>query len=138
MSDPLDDSAYYEGRVNSEAITHHSGYGAPATLLQSDVLARVGHMLTARSDTFKIRAHGLARDRSGNITSKAWCEAVVQRIPDYVNPSDDAATPPNRWELDSNEIEGQWSESGALSELSQRFGRRFKIISFRWLSESEI
>jgi hypothetical protein len=55
---------------------------------------------------------------------------VVQRLPDYVDLSagQDAF-------LDTNLISPQ---PDGLSSINERFGRRFKIVQFRWLDESEI
>jgi hypothetical protein len=55
------------------------------------------------------------------VKSRAWCEAVVQRVPDYVNDTADLAQvfPPTN--LDN-----------------QTFGRRFKIVSMRWLSPADL
>jgi hypothetical protein len=92
--------------------------GAPGVLTQADLLTPLAPILTARGDTFRIRAYG---DAGGPGSTKvgAWCEAVVQRVPDYLDPAEDAwATP----ELPVN----------------LRFGRRFVEVSFRWLSPSEI
>jgi hypothetical protein len=55
--------------------------------------------------------------------AKAWCEAVVQRYPEYLNPQDKPETPV--------------TASGLQAE-NRTFGRRILIKSFRWLSEEEI
>lgn len=98
------------------------GTGFPGQLLQSDVLQALSPFMTVRSDTFTIRAYGEARNPStGEITAKAWCEAVVQRFPDPVKSASNAKSP--------------------LQELalpSSPFGRSFSIISFRWLHPAEI
>jgi hypothetical protein len=94
---------------------------APGWLSQADLLADLGPVLAARSDTFLVRAYGdAANPATGNIESCAWCEAVVQRVPDYV----DAADPPEA--------------VAGLSSTSQTYGRRFQIVRFRWLSASEV
>ena len=106
---------------------------APGWVTQADLLQSIGPALSPRSDTFTIRAYGetnnplLASTDAGFIQGRAWCEAVVQRVPDYVNAaavssaSGDPAetTPPQNTD-------------------NQKFGRRFKIIFFRWLSPSDI
>ena len=93
----------------------------PAWLTQADVLQVIGNSITARSDTFRIRSYGEALDPSGNIVAKAWCEAIVQRTPEYVDPTD----PPE-------------ARGASLSTINRTYGRRFQIISFRWLSPEEI
>jgi hypothetical protein len=92
-------------------------------LTQGDLMMLLAPVATVRGDTFKIRAYGEARSADGtSILSRAWCEAVVQRMPEFVDPKDTPET--------------------ALSSLSrpanQRFGRRFVITSFRWLNAGEI
>ena len=52
--------------------------GIPGYLTQADVLKRIGNQITPRDDTFTIRAYGEARDGAGQVTARAWCEAVVQ------------------------------------------------------------
>jgi hypothetical protein len=95
-------------------------WGAPAWLTQADVLQVIGPALTARSDSFVIRAYGDAVDSStGRVTARAWCEAVVQRVPEPVMPDDSGINP-------------------RLTPGFTDFGRRFLIKSFRWLSEKEI
>jgi hypothetical protein len=76
---------------------------------------------TVRSDTFTVRAYGDARDSSGAIISRSWCEAVVQRMPEYVSSADQSHVAP----------------AALSSEANRTFGRRFTIVSFRWLSPVE-
>jgi len=96
---------------------------APGYLTQADLLNTLGPSLTARSDTFRIRAYGdVINPATGGTTpdARAWCEAIVQRLPDYVEASVNPASPPT------------------AGSASATFGRRFKIASFRWLSPNDI
>ena len=95
-----------------------SADGSPGMLTQADLLTPLAPILTARGDTFRIRAYGDAR-APGGTKVRAWCEAIVQRVPDYLDPADEAWDPPVR-------------------PVNQRFGRRFVEVAFRWLSPSEI
>ena len=124
--------------------------------MQQDILARIGSFLTVRSDTFKIRAYGEVKNSiTGNIESKAWCEMVIQRMPEYV--SKDSPTSSNGqqpWDTYGRELEiGHQEEDNIpqsgkkdnlntitdeLSEINKTLGRKFKIVSFRWLNDSEI
>ncbi len=94
--------------------------GIPGWLTQADVLQVIGPSIAARSDTFKIRSYGEALDASGNVMAKAWCEAVVQRMPDYVDPSNKAY------------------DRASLGSVNTTFGRKFNLVSFRWLTSDEI
>jgi hypothetical protein len=58
--------------------------GAPGIVTQMDVLNSIGPNLTARSDTFVIRAYGEAYDNNGQSIGKAWIEVVAQRSTDYI------------------------------------------------------
>ena len=113
-------SAEAEYRFPAAAVGYNA-YGLPGWTRQADVLRPLAPILSARDDTFTIRAHGDARDKEGNIVSRAICEAVVRRTRAYVDPRDaaDLATAPK-------------------SPVNVAFGRRFEIVSFRWLSPSEI
>ena len=92
----------------------------PGFLRQSDIFSLLGTQMTTRSDTFVIRTYGDAiNPRSGDTQARAWCEAVVQRYPEYMIPTDDAASAPTE-------------------TLNIILGRRFKVISFRWLQSHEI
>ena len=70
-------------RTSSESSVT-AGLGAPGIVTQMDVLNSVGPNLTARSDTFVVRAYGEAHDDTGNVIGKAWIEVVVQRTTEYV------------------------------------------------------
>lgn len=107
---------------NAEAGTGPSYQGAPGYLTQADVLGVLGNAATPRSDTFTIRAYGEARDAAGKPIAKAWCEAVVQRLPEFVDSKDKVETPVASLE----------------SKINKTFGRRFTISSFRWLTSGEI
>lgn len=108
--------------INPKAMEGRTDQGANGYLTQGDLLAVLGNAATARSDTFTVRAYGDARDASNKVISKAWCEAVVQRVPDYVSLEDKAHVLPDDLEAEAN----------------KKFGRRFVITSFRWISPAEL
>jgi hypothetical protein len=106
---------------NAKALEGDSAQGAPGFLMQQDLLSVLGNAATVRSDTFVIRSYGESLDATGNnVLAVAYCEAVVQRMPEYVDPTDAAAVSP------------------ATTKSNLAFGRRFNIVSFRWLSKEEI
>lgn len=107
---------------NPAAGIGSSFQGAPGYLSQADILAVLGNAATPRSDTFTIRGYGEARDAANKVIASATCEAVVQRVPDYIDSIDAADTAP----------------ANLASTANLRFGRRFEIVSFRWLHPSEI
>ena len=74
--------------------------------------------LSARSDTFVIRGYGESV-ANGKVKARAWCEAVVQRVPEPVRPDEAGLNP---------------KEGGGLPD----FGRRFRVKSFRWLNRNEV
>lgn len=125
---PSDLKADYE---NPEALNKgHTGKGAPGYITQADLLMPVAPSLTVRCDTFTIRSYGESRDSKGKVTARAWCEATVQRFPDYVDSSNTADT-----ELyDSNGAK----IPDALTPTNLKFGRKFKVLTFRWLNPKEI
>ncbi|MBW2704609.1 MAG: hypothetical protein JRF33_27650 [Deltaproteobacteria bacterium] len=86
-----------------------------------------------RDDTFRIRAYGESNDASGKVLARAWCEAIVQRTPEYCDSTNDAEVPAR--EIDAN---GRFSDNPDLTSSNRRFGRKFRIESFRWLSPSEV
>lgn len=108
---------------NAAAGAGSSYQGAPGFLTQADLLNVLGNAATPRSDTFTIRGYGESRDKTGNIiVAQAFCEAVVQRNPEWLDPADAAATP----------------MATLASTANRTFGRRFLITSLRWLGPNEI
>lgn len=101
--------------------------GSAGYLSQAAVLTSIGSQIAVRGDTFVVRAYGDSRNADGDVVARAWCEAVVQRIPDYLDPTD-APEAQDGWPQSSNK----------LSETNSRFGRRMKMVSFRWLHSDEI
>ncbi|WP_035609122.1 hypothetical protein [Haloferula sp. BvORR071] len=88
---------------------------------QADILTPVAPYLSARSDTFLIRAYGDCVDADGKIQARAWCEAEVQREAPFIdkaNPIDELV--------------------GNLNPVNKTFGRRYTVASFRWLHPSEV
>ena len=60
----------------------------PGWVRQADILKPLAPILSARDDTFTIRAYGDARDKSNHkIPARAWCEVIVRRQADYVDPA---------------------------------------------------
>jgi hypothetical protein len=97
----------------------HTMLAAPGNLLQSDLLQALGSSIATRSDTFTLRCYGEASQDNGEAGS-TWLEAVVQRVPDYV----DETNPPEA--------------TSGLTSVNAVLGRRFKVISLRTLSADEI
>ena len=109
-------------RPNLRSEQGYRSTGIPSWLTQADVLQIIGPVISARSDTFRIRAYGESVDpETGNPIARAWCEAIVQRMPEYVD--------------GSNRMEDRDSD---LTAVNRRFGRRLNTISFKWLSPDEI
>ncbi len=99
-------------------------YHVPTHLNQGDLIALLAPFATVRSDVFVIRAYGeTTHPITGKATGRAMCEAVVQRIPEYVAPDFDARTiPPSE-----------------LSDPRNRaLGRRFVVTRFRWLGPEDL
>ncbi|MDR0715321.1 MAG: hypothetical protein LBF25_00850, partial [Puniceicoccales bacterium] len=94
---------------NDRAASGYLEEGLPNVLSQADILLALAHFISVRGDTFKIITQGTNR----NYTRR--CEAIVQRMPTFVNPKE------NR-DIDTS-----------LSTVNRKLGRRFNVILFRWL-----
>ena len=105
--------------------SRNNATGLPIEINQANILLPLAPRLSARSDTFRIRAYGEVRDADDNIIASAICEAVVQRLPEYVDPDTD-----DPWDDDS--------ETPTLNAINQTYGRKFEIQSFKWLDQSEV
>ena len=107
--------------AHPEAAIGTTADGAPGVINQADLLTPLAPFVRVRSDTFLIRAAGEAR--AGDTVVRVWCEALVQRLPDFIDPTTPRQTPVEDLPADSP---------------NARFGRRFEVLSFRWLSPSEV
>ena len=117
-SDPKLAGVGYEFAKAAEGA---SAYGAPGWIRQADILRPIAPVLSVRDDTFTIRAYGDSLDQNGKVIAQAWCEAVVKRTREFSNDSDaaDSINPP-------------------LNNMNAAFGRRYRIVSFRWLDSNEV
>ncbi len=105
---PLDQAAALPGGGHGMGLSS-------LTLTQADLMTALAPYLRPRSDTFIVRAYGEARNpATDEAEGAAWLEATLQRFPETVDSADNVEKP-----------------AGV-------FGRRFKIISFRWLAPSEV
>jgi hypothetical protein len=92
-------------------------------LSQADLLERIGPQLSARSDTFTVRTYGESVNPvTDEVQGRAWLEAVVQRETAYVNSDDHPALP----------------ITVLTAQENKDFGRRFRVVSMRWLSPDDI
>lgn len=93
-------------------------------LTQADIMTALAPVLFPRSDTFIVRTYGEAVNPATNVTEgRAWCEATVQRLPEYFDPTNAPEVLPT---------------DPAFTELNRLYGRRFKVVSFRWLTRSDL
>ena len=103
-----------------EAEAGAAAYGASGIIKQADILTPIAPILAVRSDSFLIRAYGESFV-NGRVAASAWCEAVVERQPMFISPENTST-----------------STAEKLNDTNRRFGRRFEVISFRWLNPKEI
>ena len=113
--------------------------GAAGYIEQADLLEPLGGSLCARGDTFRIRATGASYDKNGKLLSRATCEAIVVRSPDYLTAAaiDQAGSP----STGNSALIPPTIESGtqripnpALNPINQKFGRRFEVLNIKWLT----
>jgi hypothetical protein len=120
---PLDDAGLAAaGFAFPEVLKGDLNDGGTGFLTQAQLLKPIAPVLSARSDTFVIRSYGDVVV-NGQAVAKVWCEVVAQRRADYIEVPGSALDP--------------W-DAPVSGELSERFGRKFKILSFRWLSPEEV
>jgi hypothetical protein len=105
-----------------EALEGPVAYGSSAYVDQADILRNFAAQLTPRGDTFVIRTYGDSLDAAGNVVARAWCEAIVQRVPEYFDSTDGP----------------HLKQSALKSAANKTFGRKFQIVGFRWLNSSEV
>lgn len=113
-----------EGTAFSQAVDgENQAVGHAGYLMQGDVLQSLAPVLQVRSDYFRIRTCGEAFAADGKtVLATAICEAFVQRTPEYTDTAD----------------KPEIATADLGSKVNQTFGRRFQLVSFRWLSSTEI
>ena len=116
---------------NPKAATGSRYAGIPGYVMQSDLLQGLGSSLAVRGDTFLIRAYGESLNADGSVAAEAWCEAVVQRLPEFVDPADTA----DKQMRSAGNLPNVVPQLQPLNEL---YGRKFRITSFRWLNKDEV
>lgn len=121
------------GYSNPKAATGSRYTAIPGYVVQSDVLQAFGNSLTVRDDTFRIRSYGETRNKQGDVIARAWCEAIVQRYPEFLDPENSPKDP-----AIVRDVSGSPSDNENLSDLNKKFGRQLKIVQFRWLGSEEV
>lgn len=114
---------------DANLTTWNTATGIPGYLMQQDLVQAFSPVMAARSDTFVIRTYGeTVNPVTHKVEAKAYAEAVVQRVPDYMEA--DSAT----------RALGAATPLASLTSgsINKNFGRRFEIISFRWLLPQDL
>lgn len=111
-------------KINPGGIIANS----PSYLSQATIMNAIASYISARSDTFVIRAYGDAVEPSDpnqleepEVWSRAYCEAIVQRV--HAKHATD---------------KGSGGVMMPTNNVAGEFGRQFKVVAFRWLSPSDI
>lgn len=115
-------SSLLEKAIALAGLNEGVGEFSSQWLTQADIMTALAPALFSRSDTFVIRTYGDACNPvTGTLESRAWSEALVQREPDYFDAGDAAEKTPSE-----------------LNAVNTRLGRRFRIVSFRWLTSADL
>jgi hypothetical protein len=109
-----------KGFENTKAEAGVKAVGIPGYVKQGDILTPLAPLISVRGDTFLIRSYGEARDKNGNVSARAWAEATVQRMPEYLDPTDLPHV------------------SSPTLPVNQTFGRKLRIVSFRYMHPDEL
>ena len=133
------EAAIADANLNVDALGNPIEFSSQF-LTQGDVMTALAPVLFPRSDTFVIRTYGEAvNPATSAVEGRAWAEAIVQRVPEFF--ADSANNPPetNATAFDTL-IDPNDPASGTTQaqQLNKTYGRRFKVVSFRWLTRSDI
>ncbi len=143
-SNKASDNNHPDWKVDLDKQPKSKSWGIPGYLTQGDLLEPLAPAMTVRGDSFVIRTYGESRDTHGKVVARAYLEAVVERTPDYVDAATIDDTSPSTSSNRATEpatyldrVTGALS-AGNLSKTNQRYGRKFIIKSFHWLSPNEV
>jgi hypothetical protein len=71
-----------------------------------------------------IRTKGEATDPiTGRVKAVAYCQAIVQRLPEYVDGN-----------IDSNNTH----PDQLVSTINQQFGRKYQLVSIQWIPADQL
>lgn len=115
--------------------------GTPTQLSQADLLTSLAPALTSRGDTFTVRALARNQDASGRVSGQRVLEVAMQRLPERL--SGDAVldfTTPVTAVTHRSGLRPipQVQENAGINPTDRRFGRRFRIVSMRWISPEQL
>jgi hypothetical protein len=109
-------------RMFKDSMVKDSQAGLPGYFKQQDILRPLSPIMATRGDTFTIRSYGETIDPiTGNVSGKAWCETIIQRVPEYIN----------------DVLNSPWDVPNADS-ANEIYGRKLKVVSFRWLKAEDV
>ena len=136
--DPVVPRSLLEAAIADAKLNDSIAEFSSQWLAQADVMTALAPFLFPRSDTFMIRSYGEAVNPTTSATEgKAWCEAIVQRVPEYFDPADPSETALADFDTPVDPTDPASTPSSA-HQLNKLLGRRFKVVSFRWLTRSDI
>jgi hypothetical protein len=139
----------------------NTAIGVPGWLMQQDLVQCFSPVMAARSDTFVVRCYGEADNPvTAAIEGRAWGEAVVQRLPDFIDQADPALAGTNPYGSSLGDATPVYDfktsykfviPGGAppisftaatptpiVDSTNLTFGRRFKVVCFHWLNETDL
>jgi len=108
-------------------------WGVPSYLTQADILTPIAPHLAVRGETFTVRVCGQSWSK-GILQAEAYLEASVIRIPEYVDKEKNMATTPAVY---IDQLSARITHN-SLSKRNKMLGRKFKVISLKWLGVNEI
>ncbi|MGJ3243886.1 MAG: hypothetical protein ACFE0O_13170 [Opitutales bacterium] len=106
--------------ANEEALPEDTRAGIGQWVMQTDLVRLLEQAMNVRSDTFKILAQAEVVGIGGG-RSEVYAQALVQRVPDFVEPDPTVG---------GND---PWDRNPSLTVANQAWGRQFRIVDFKWV-----